>query len=212
MFTLLALAAAAVAAAIADGYGSRIARSYGPLRPVVIARLALPAGEPLGPDALEEALEVRRVPLRFIPPGTLSGGSQALGLEPRADIAPGSYLTATSLRPPVPPRARSPRLPAGRRPVQIAVAGAGSLLAAAAGRGDALVDAVVTSEPTGAGPGRTYIAAAGVPLLALHRSGAGQAPAGPATATLGLTRGEALELIGAQSFARQVTLMAGAGG
>ena len=43
-FLLLALAAAGAAAAIAEGYGSRVTRGYGPLRPVVVVESALPSG------------------------------------------------------------------------------------------------------------------------------------------------------------------------
>ena len=66
---------------------------------------------------------------------------------------------------------------------------------------------VVTTEPAdGGGAGRTYVAAAGVPLLGLGASPEGDV-AGAAEATLGLTRRQALRLIAAESFARQVTVM-----
>jgi len=66
----------------------------------------------------------------------------------------------------------------------------------------------VTSEPRGPGPGRTYIAAAGVKLIALSRQEpTGPGPAGGWTATLALTRAQALRLIEAESFARAVRLL-----
>ncbi len=68
---------------------------------------------------------------------------------------------------------------------------------------------VVTSEPDGPGPGRTYVAAAGVPLLALRPGPEGVGPGGTAAATLGLTRRQALRLIAAESFARKVTVLPG---
>jgi len=72
----------------------------------------------------------------------------------------------------------------------------------------AKVDVVVTSEPRGGARGRTYVAAAGVPLLAL--APAGEDPTGStAAATLGLTRRQALRLIAAESFARKLTLLPG---
>jgi Flp pilus assembly protein CpaB len=208
VFGLLALAAAGVAAAIADSYGASVARSFGPLRPVVVARGPLPAGTAIGPDALESVLEMRRVPTRFVPPGTLSRPAQALGLTPTADVAPGAYLTASILRPPQRGRGPGPRLEAGRRPVAISVSGAGGLPASMPARRGSRVDVVVTTEPSGAGTGRTYVAAARVPLLGLDGAGAALGPAATATATLGLTRRQALALISAQSFARQVTLLA----
>ncbi|MFN8161499.1 MAG: hypothetical protein U0R52_10720 [Solirubrobacterales bacterium] len=63
------------------------------------------------------------------------------------------------------------------------------------------MDVVVTSEPTGPGPGRTYVAAPAVALLGLSPGPGG------AAATLALTRGQALRLIAAENFARQVTLL-----
>ena len=208
-FGLLAVAAAAVAAAMADGYGSKIARSYGPLRQVVVARRLLPAGQPIGPAALRSALEVRRVPARFVPPGTLGQADQALGLEPRTEIPQGSYVAGASLRSPGGSgETREPRLRAGQRPVEIRVSGAGGLLFHGTQSRGSLVDVVVTTEPTGAGPGNTYVEAAGVPLLALEAAAPSPGPGATAIATLGLTRRQALELIAAENFARQVTLLA----
>jgi hypothetical protein len=68
---------------------------------------------------------------------------------------------------------------------------------------------VVTAEPTAAGPGRTYIAATAVPLLALRPAADGAPAEGTAEATLALTRRQALRLIGAESFARRLTLLPG---
>jgi hypothetical protein len=65
---------------------------------------------------------------------------------------------------------------------------------------------VITTEPGDGGAGHTYVAAAGVPLLGLGAAPEGYAT-GTAEATLGLTRAQALRLIAAESFARQVTVM-----
>ena len=150
------------AAAIADGYGSSVARGYGPLRPVVVARAPSLRRRPADRARARSprALEVRRVPARFVPPGALAVPGEALGLVPRAPLPAGSYLLAAQLRPPR-PRRRRPGLAGGRRPVEIAVSGADALLAPAAPAGGARVDVVVTTEPSGPGPGRTYVAAAG---------------------------------------------------
>ena len=64
----------------------------------------------------------------------------------------------------------------------------------------------MTTEPSGSGSGRTYVAAPAVPLLALGPGGEG-VEGETATATLGLTRAQALRLIAAESFARRVTLI-----
>lgn len=208
-FLLLALLAAAAAAAIAAGYGSSVVRGYGPLRPVVVLGSRLPQGKPIGPAQVAEALAVRRVPQRFVPPDALIDPAEALGLVATAALPAGSYLQATQLRAPR-PRGEGPvALARDRRPVEIRVSGAGALLATGPAPSGARVDVVVTSEPRGPGPGRTYIAAAGVPLLAL-RSEAEAGGGDLAAATLGLTRRQALRLIAAESFARKVTVLPGA--
>jgi hypothetical protein len=94
-----------------------------------------------------------------------------------------------------------------RRPVEISVSGAEALLAAGVDPQGTRVDVVVTTEPAGSGPGRTYIAAAGVPLLALGPGADGPGPGGVSAATLGLTKHQALQLIAAESFARKLTLL-----
>jgi Flp pilus assembly protein CpaB len=205
-FLLLALVAAAIAAGIANGYGSSIARGYGALRPVVVLSATLPAGEAIGPKELSSALEVRRAPVRFVPPGALAVPGDALGLAPKAVLPAGSYLLAAQLRPPGNGEMSATGLSGDRRPVEIAVSGAGTLLASGSAPA-ARVDVVVTEEPTGAGPGRTYVAASAVPLIALAPGPDGPGPGGLSSATLGLTRRQALKLIAAQNFARQVTLL-----
>jgi Flp pilus assembly protein CpaB len=204
-FGVGALLAAIAAGAIADGYGDSVARGYGALRPVVVASAQLPAGKAFAPTEVEKDLEVRQVPVRFVPAGALRDPAEALGLVPAAAIPSGAYLLAAQLRPPH-SDAPGPRLTAGRRPVQILVTGAEAL---AVGAGDPVgsrVDVVVTTEPEDGGAGHTYVAAAGVPLLGLGAGPEGEA-AGTAEATLGLTRSQALRLIAAESFARQVTVM-----
>jgi pilus assembly protein CpaB len=205
LFGLAAVVAAALAATIANGYGDSVTRGYGALRPVVVASGTLPTGKPLDPAAIEADLEVRQVPARFVPDGALSDPAEAIGLEPAAAIPPGAYLLAAQLHPPR-SEAPGPHLGGGRRPVQIAVSGAEALAVGGGSPVGARVDVVVTTEPGGGGRGRTYVAAAGVPLLALGSSPEDDA-VGTAEATLGLTRAEALHLIAAQSFARRVTVM-----
>ena len=200
-----ALLAAGLAALIADRYGSRLASGYGPLRSVVVLGAELREGRPIGPKEIAAALEVRRVPVRFVPPGALSAPGDALGLAPAMTLPAGSYLVGTQLRPPR--RRSSPGLGGGRRPVEISVSGAAALLAVGPAPGGRRVDVVVTTEPSGSGSGRTYVAAAGVPLIALGPGADGPGPGGLSAATLALTRGQALRLIAAESFARKLTLM-----
>lgn len=203
-FLLAALIAATAAAAIADGYGDSVVRGYGELRPVLVASADLAAGEEIDPRVATEALEVRRVPVRFAPPGALAAPSEALGLAPGITIPAGSYLVAAQLRS-AHGRRDGAILGRGRRPVEIVVSGAGALSALGVQPVGSRVDVVVTAEPDGSGDGRTYVAAPAVPLLGLGPGGEGGA--GEATATLGLTRSQALRLIAAQSFARRVTVL-----
>jgi Flp pilus assembly protein CpaB len=204
-FLLLALLAAAGAAAIAEGYGSSVARGYGPLRPVVVLTADLGRGMRIGPREADAALSVRRVPERFVPVGALASPVEALGLVPKLRLLAGSYLLAFQLG--SGHRAGRPRdaLSGDRRPVEISVSGSGALIAAEASGAVTEVDVIVTTEPTGPGPGRTYLAAASVPLLAVRQGPEG--PSGIAAATLGLTRRQALRLIAAESFARKVTVL-----
>jgi Flp pilus assembly protein CpaB len=206
-FLLLALVAAALAAGIADGYGSSVAQSFGPLRRVVVPAKSLRPGKPLDPAEISAALEQRLVPARFVPPGALAEPQEALGLAPAAAIPAGSYLLAEQLRPPKSGDDRSSPLGGDRHPVEITVSGAAALLAVDPAPSGAKVDVVVTTEPTATGPGHTYVAAAGVPLLALGPGADGPGPGGASAATLGLTKHQALHLIAAESFARKLTLL-----
>lgn len=208
-FLVPAIVAAVGAAAIADRYGASAIRGYGPLRPVVVVDAGIAAGRRLGPREIASALAVRRVPARFAPPGALVAPGEALGLIARAPLPAGSYLIGAQLG--VAREAEDEPRPLGgdRRPVEIVVSGADALLAADQGPAGSRVDVVVTSEPTGAGPGRTYVAAAHVPLLALAPGPEGSGPGASASATLGLTKRQALKLIAAESFARRVTLLGG---
>jgi Flp pilus assembly protein CpaB len=208
-FGVAALFAAILAGTIADGYGDSVARGYGTLRPVVVASAPLRAGKELDPTAAEVDLEVRQVPGRFVPAGALRDPAEALGLAPAAAIPAGAYLLAAQLRPPRSAEP-APSLASGRRPVQIAVTGAEALAVGGVDPVGSRVDVLITTEPRDGGAGHSYVAAADVPLLALGAGPEGDA-GGAAEATLGLTRPEALRLIAAESFARQVTVMPGGG-
>ena len=209
VFLSLALVTAALAAGIADSYGSRVASGYGPLRQVVVATRGLAGERVLRPDNIAEDLESRRVPVRFAPAGALRDPREALGLMPTVELAPGSYLVASQLQPPARERGAVGTLGTSRRPVEISVSGAAALLAAGTVEPGAKVDVVVTTEPSASGAGRTYVAASAVPLLALGPGADGPGPGGTAAATLALTKQQALRLIAAESFARRLTLLPG---
>ena len=211
-FLLLALAAAGAAAAIAEGYGSRVTRGYGPLRPVVVVDSPLPSGARFDSRQVGASLTVRRVPERFVPPGSLASPDEAAGMTAAASLPAGTYLQAALLRQPGKRGAHRSPLGRGRGPVEIAVSGSDALLVGGARPAGARMDVIVTTEPAGAGPGRTYVAARRVPLLALRPGAEGTEPGGASVATLGLTRRQALRLIAAESFARRVTLLPAGGG
>ena len=88
-FGIAALCAAAAAAAVADGYGRSVARGYGELRSVVVTAADLRAGQAIDPE-LASQLELRRVPVRFVPPDVLEQPAQALGLTPALQVPAGS--------------------------------------------------------------------------------------------------------------------------
>ena len=207
-----AAAVCAGLAAAATG-GDRSETELGELRPVLVTTRTLPAHRPLRREALADALELRRLPERFLAPDALADPAQAVGRRPAAPIPAGGYLVASQFEPPRSGRdARGPQLSGGRRPVEITVAGAGALAGERGGPGRR-VDVVVTTEPTaGAGAGRTFVAARAVGLLDLRPATGDAAAVEPAptdtwVATLALTRPEALRLIHAQSFAREVRLI-----
>jgi Flp pilus assembly protein CpaB len=216
-FAGAALTCAALAATVAGGYRGEVASQFGDLRPVVVARGDLAANRPLRLGDVERLLELRRVPAQFAPSDALDSVESAVGLAPRIPVPAGAYLLGSQLRAPGPPRAGrgGTSVPPGREAVDIAVQSAGPL----ATSGDPVgtrVDVIVTTEPgPGGGPGRTYLAAEAVPLLALHQPGPAGADSGGAsvldaggwTATLALTRDQAIRLIQAESFARQVRLI-----
>ncbi len=206
-FLALALVTAALAAGIADSYGSRVASGYGPLRRVVVATRALDRAEILQPENIAGDLESRRVPIRFVPAGALRDPREALGLAPTVELAPGSYLVASQLQPSRQEGGATSALGASRRPVEISVSGAEALLAAGAVEPGVKVDVVVTTEASASGAGHTYVAASAVPLLALGPGADGPGPGGTAAATLALTKPQALRLIAAESFARKLTLL-----
>ena len=203
-FLLAALGCAALAAALATRYRSGVSAQYGGLRPVLVATADLPAGRAIAPRQARRSLAVRRIPSSFVPPGALRHPDEALGRAPAAPLPSGSYVLASQLIVPGPPRPEVPGAGRGRRPVQVAIAGAEALTLGGATPEGGSVD-VVVAERSGLGRrGRTYVAADGVRLLALS------SPPGPGegwSATLALTRPQALELIAAETGAREIRLL-----
>jgi Flp pilus assembly protein CpaB len=203
-FLAAAVICAILAAAVAGRYRSQVEARYGPLRRVVVASAELPPGEPIGVDRARTALTVRRIPASFVPPGSLTRPSDALGRAPGAMIPAGSYVIGAQLELPQPDRPNSPGVGEGRRPVDVAVTGADALTVGGAPPEGSRVDVVVARQAGLGDSARAYIAASGIKLLALR------SPAGPGeswSATLAVTARQALDLIGAQSAGREIRLL-----
>jgi Flp pilus assembly protein CpaB len=212
-FASAAAICAGLAAGATQGPSADLASQGGVLREALVASATLEARVAIRRVDLKRAVEVRRVPASFLPPDALTAPEQVAGRRPAVTVPAGSYVLESQF---TAPRAKPDAEPAeaadpGDRAVEITVTGAGALAAAPPQR----VDVIVTTEPgPGGGPGRTYVAAAGVELLALSAAdadAAGDVVPGPATdawaATLALTRAQALRLIQAESFARTVRLI-----
>jgi hypothetical protein len=152
---------------------------------------------------------LRVVPARFAPPDTLAVAADAIDRRLLAPAPAGSYLVASLLRVPDARGPRQPELGGGLHPVEIIVSGAGSL----ASLGDLAgtrVDVVVAGEPVTGGRARVRVAAADVRLISLEPASAEESTTTGGdswSATLALRRQQALRLIEAENFAREIRLI-----
>ncbi len=204
---VLAVAAAVIAMSLVRGYSSSVVDSYGAMRPVIVVTSPIERDVKITPKVATDAFQVRRVPVRFAPAGSIPRPGDAVGYRTAGPLLAGSYLTANLLKTDTGRRNRAPQAGRGRHAVELAVSGAGALTGTS-GR----VDVLVTTEPRTAGSGRTYVAARAVPLIGIARTGESDAGPGLTQVTLALTRSEAIELVEAESFARKVTVIPGSGG
>jgi pilus assembly protein CpaB len=189
----LAVASGGLAASQVRERERTVEEKVGPVVPVVVAKRDIPAGQRLRP----EDLAVEQVPARFVPPDALTTPARLAGARPAVPVAAGGYVTAGLLRS---ASGGSPgALRPGERAVEIAVAGGSALALAGPG---SRVDVLVSSQPHD-GAGRTFVAFEDVPLLDL-RPGVG----GRARATLRVTLRQAVYLTAAESFGREVRLLA----
>lgn len=196
--------AAGLAGATATGsYRENALESLGPMRPVVVSTQRLVSDRALTAKATARKLRVVQVPERFVSADAVSDPGHLVGMQLRAELPAGSYLGYAHFRPPGNRPGRRRSLSGGRRPVELHVTGAAALSAAPMPR---RVDVVVTVETTGVRRLRTYVAAEAVPLLDLRHPSQPGAD-GTATAILGLTRGQALELIDAESRSQGIRLL-----
>lgn len=206
----LALAAGGLAASKVQSRVNEVEARTGAPVSVVVVRSDLALGAEIRPDAVE----VRKVPARFVPPDALADPAEAAGLTLAVPLPRGAYLTAAALAARAPDALRpGPALRRGERAAEVRVAGTGG--PAAGAEPGARVDVLVTTEGRSGSGGRTYVALEDVELLDLRDDGgetaveaedaAAGAPA--ALATLRVTARQAVYLTAAQSFARELRLL-----
>jgi len=202
----LALACGGLAASRVSSRERAVEAQVGAPVPVLVAREDLAPGTRLSPATASRVLVVREVPERFAPRDSLASPEDAVGLRTAAPVPAGAYLTTAHLRI---PRAggTGAALGRGERAMDVSVAGGEGL-----GGEGARVDVLVTTEP-GAGAGRSYVAMEDVELLGARGGGgggggSGEGAGGGTVATLRVTLKQAVFLAAAQSFAREIRLLA----
>lgn len=201
----LALALGALAASHVARREAALERRIGPVVPVVVAAQGLPQGARLAP----QRLAVRSVPGRYAPAGAFADPSELAGMRTAMPVPPGADIVAglvddgsSTMRPGAPVRE-------GERVADV-VATASPQLVQPGSR----VDVVVTRGGDGFG-GRAELALEDVEVLS-----AAAAPAGAhddtgsprVAASLRVTVRQAVFLAAAQSFARDIRLLARAAG
>jgi pilus assembly protein CpaB len=171
----------------------------GPVVEVVVARKELAAGR-----ALELSdLGVRSLPARYAPPGEPAFAAALAGQKLAVPVVAGSPVTAELLvRRPQTPEAAIDR---GQRAVDVLATGSPQVVIAGS-----RVDVLVTTERRDRIRGTTRIALENVEVLAARAAAEdAEAKAGPrVTATLRVTAAQAVYLAAAQSFARELRLLA----
>jgi pilus assembly protein CpaB len=206
----LAIACGGLAASRVQTRTSEVEAQVGRLVPVLVTRVDVPPGGRLR----AAQLAVRQVPERFAPTDALAVPAEVVGHKVAGAIAAGGYVTAGALTTSPTAADHAPGAPIrrGERSIDVAVAGGEALTGAPPGT---RVDVIVTTESrSGTGGGRTYLALQDVELLGARAADAtttgGDGPAARAStvATLRVTLREAVYLTAAQSFAREIRILA----
>jgi pilus assembly protein CpaB len=203
---LLALAAllGSAAATSVRRREAALERALGPSVPVLVTRTPIPAGAPLA--AARPVL--RAIPQRFAPVGALASATALAGARAAVALPAGAYLTAATLRA---PDAALPPIGRGERIAQV-VAHADPAAVVPGAR----VDVLVTRDGDGGSAGATVLALEDVEVLAARAAppaaSAEQEGASRVAASLRVSVRQAVYLAAAQSFARDVQLLARAPG
>jgi len=195
----LALLLGGLAASDVASREAALERRLGPLVPVVVARTALPAGEPVDP----RRLTVRHVPARFAPRGGFAVPGEAAGRRTASAVAAGADLTAAALAGPEDGGVLGPPVRRGERVADVVATGSAELVVPGA-----RVDVLVTREPRPGAAGGTQLALEDVEVLAAAPAPEAGGAAGPrVAASLRVTLRQAVFLAAAQSFARELRLL-----
>jgi pilus assembly protein CpaB len=201
----VALACGGLAAAQVAERERSIEARVGPLVPVVVAQRDLDAGARLRP----EALTLKRVPARYVPPDALGSATQLAGARTAVPVSAGGYVTAALIDAGGSPEGGD-GLARGERSVEVAVSGGSGTPPVPGTRVDVLV-----STEGGAGGGRTLVALSDVELLALRPDAAGgyadpegEGASPSALASLRVTLRQAVYLTAADNFGREIRLLA----
>jgi pilus assembly protein CpaB len=202
----VALASGGLAASQVHDRERRAAEQLGPAVEVLVAARDLRAGAQVSPDAIA----VRRLPARFVPPDALASPAGLVGARAAVPVAVGGYLTA-GLFEGGDGAGGGEVVRRGERAVTVAVAGGSAL-------GDLVPETrvdVLVSTDTGPGGGRTVMALAGAELVRVgEASGVGYPEADPdastgptVLATLRVSVRQAIYLTAADNFAREIRLL-----
>lgn len=183
------------------GYTDSVSGRFGSLRPVVVTTAAIERGRALTSRMLARSVQVRRIPSRFVPAGTLSDPSGAAGLSPSVDLPPGTYLSAGFLRPPGKRESRIRRSRSGLNPVEVTVQGAGAIPPQGG-----LFDVLLTPLDGRGRPRRTRVVSRSASVVGTIPN---DDPASTsARVTLAVDRGDAMRLIDAEARGERLTLLA----
>jgi pilus assembly protein CpaB len=195
---------AGLAASLVNQYANDVSAQVGSLQDVVVASRDVPRGTLVTAAVARRALEQRRVPLRFVPPRSLGSPDEALGFRTLVPLAAGDYVGAAQLGA---ARRRSGGGAARRRGRLVEVAVTGARTIAPALRPGVFVDVLVTTDGDGGSP-RTYLALQRLELIEFRAAPGDSAREGAdGTATVRVTLRQAVTLIAAQNFAREVRVV-----
>jgi pilus assembly protein CpaB len=204
----VALASGGLAASQVHERERRAADRLGPEVEVLVAARDIRAGGRIARDAVG----VRLVPARFVPPDALPSADGVIGARTATALAAGGYVTTSLLD--GGEKRDDIGLRRGERTVTVEVTGGTTLAGLQPG---SRVDVLVSTE-TGAGGGRTTMALAGAELLRVEAGASGSyegadpaSGAGAAGSTtlagLRVSLDQAIYLTAADNFAREIRLL-----